>query len=86
MKVVCIKSGPWVATKKNAITDTRHPLMGEIYHVENMTCQDGKHYYFLQGFESLYSSKAFREVDNTFGHVVCHTIQQQIQLEQTIVL
>jgi hypothetical protein len=39
-------------------------------------------FYMVEGFRSLYAKGSFREVDNTFGHVVTQTIEQQLELEQ----
>lgn len=80
-KVVCIKSGQWVPVEIGEIIDNHHPQTGGIYTVENLIFTNGKEYYLLKEFEALYEAIAFREVDNTFGHVVTETIEQQLQLE-----
>lgn len=73
MKVVCLKDN-WRLLEQRLITDTTHPRKGEMY--EAMHAEDG--FLLINGFRSQYHASAFREVDNTFGHVVCETIEQQI--------
>jgi hypothetical protein len=82
--VICIKSGSWIPTEVGTVTDTKYPEKDEIYEVEYLIHKKGKDYFLLTEFESLYAANAFRMLDNTFGHVVTETIEQQLQLEKSI--
>lgn len=80
-KVVCI-SDSWRVVEHGKIKDPLNyrPVKGEMYNV--LELMDMPDYYMVEGFRSLYAKGSFRDVDNTFGHVVTETIEQQIELEQ----
>lgn len=85
--VVCIKK----FTNPLAV---KSPIVGEIYEIDGFF--DDK-YIHLKGFDQIgYSDKVngnvriafdksyFRPVDDTFGEVVCETIEQQLELEKVL--
>jgi len=80
-KVVCIASN-WKIVENGKIQDPpqHRPLNGEMYNV--LEFANMPDFYVVEGFRSLYAKGSFREVDNTFGHVVTQTIEQQLELEQ----
>lgn len=80
-KVVCIADS-WRIVENGKIQDPpqQRPVNGEMYSV--LEFADMPDYYMVEGFRSLYAKGSFRDVDNTFGHVVTETIEQQIELEQ----
>jgi hypothetical protein len=83
-KVVCIADS-WRIVEDGKIQDPLNyrPVKGEMYNV--LEFADLSDYYMVEGFRSLYNKGLFRDVDNTFGHVVTETIEQQIELEKIFV-
>lgn len=88
-KVVCINRIGWVDIDTGRRANG--PKYGDIDEVELsfINPRDNDHYFFLVGYNGIderemFHVDEFRPVDETFGEVVCETIEQQIELEETI--
>lgn len=81
MRVVCLKSD-W--HYKDGRRSDNPPLKGEIYTpLFTVHDHDGEHYYKLKELDSGYwNVRGFRDTDDTYGEVVCSTIEEQIQYEE----
>lgn len=87
MRVVCTKN-EWKLSNL-----CKCPFKGDICEVEGIKQGYNNHsFYYLKGFNDTMPNEErisfnviyFRPVDETFGEVVCQTIEEQIQYEEAI--
>jgi len=80
-RVVCIDDS------RQRCNEIPKVVKGEIYTVKDIFNYFGqKLYRFIEtGDDAGYNMECFRPVDETFGEVVCETIEQQIELEKVLI-
>lgn len=82
MKVVCIQE-EW--HYKDGRRSENPPVVGEIYTpMFTVHDHDGQHYYKLRGFDGYWNIHGFRDTDDSFGPVVCETIEKQLEYEEAL--
>lgn len=81
-RVVCINKNWRQSLEADVIGTAQRPVYGEIYTIHER----------INGWVTLielddkfcYKEYCFRPVDDTFGQVVCDTIEQQIEYEKVL--